>query len=35
MESQKMVILDQFTKQAGPFASAAAMKDIIFHVLIF
>jgi ubiquinone/menaquinone biosynthesis C-methylase UbiE len=27
MESQKRVVLDQFTKQASPFASAAAMKD--------
>jgi len=27
MESQKRVILDQFTKQARPFATAAAMKD--------
>jgi ubiquinone/menaquinone biosynthesis C-methylase UbiE len=27
MESQKKVILDQFTKQASPFASAAAMRD--------
>jgi len=35
MESQKIVILDQFTKQVGPFASATAMKDIIFRVLIF
>lgn len=27
MESQKRVVLDQFTKQAGPFASAGAMRD--------
>jgi len=27
MEDQKIVILDQFTKQARPFATAAAMKD--------
>jgi hypothetical protein len=27
MESQKRVVLDQFTKQASPFASAAAMRD--------
>ena len=27
MEDQKIVVLDQFTKQARPFATAAAMKD--------
>jgi ubiquinone/menaquinone biosynthesis C-methylase UbiE len=27
MERQKIVIFDQFTKQASPFASAAAMRD--------
>jgi ubiquinone/menaquinone biosynthesis C-methylase UbiE len=27
MESQKVVILDQFTKQARPFATAATMRD--------